>query len=47
MIVKYVPDPLNKHYFICGPDQMNKDLKILLLEKGVPKDLVKLENMGF
>jgi len=47
MIVKYVPDPLNKHYFICGPDQMNKDLKLLLLEKGVPKELVKLENMGF
>ncbi len=47
MIVKYVPEPLNKHYFICGPDQMNKDLKALLLEKGVPKELVKLENMGF
>ena len=47
MIVKYVPEPLTKHYFICGPDQMNKDLKVLLLEKGVPKELVKLENMGF
>lgn len=47
MIVKYVPEPLNKHYFICGPDQMNKDLKTLLLEKGVPKEMVKLENMGF
>jgi glycine betaine catabolism B len=47
MIEKYVPEPLAKHYFICGPDQMNKDLKILLLEKGVPKELVKLENMGF
>lgn len=47
MIVKYVPQPLDKHYFICGPDQMNKDLKALLLEKGVPKELVKLENMGF
>jgi len=47
MIVKHVPEPLNKHYFICGPDQMNKDLKELLLAKGVPKALVKLENMGF
>lgn len=47
MICKYVPEPLSKHYFICGPDQMNKDLKVLLLEKGVPKELVKLENMGF
>jgi ferredoxin-NADP reductase len=47
MITKYVPDPNNVHYFICGPDQMNKDLKALLLEKGVPKERVKLENMGF
>jgi ferredoxin-NADP reductase len=47
MIERHVPEPLNKHYFICGPDQMNKDLKALLLEKGVPKELVKLENMGF
>jgi ferredoxin-NADP reductase len=47
LIVKHVPEPLDKFYFICGPDQMNKDLKALLLEKGVPKDKVKLENMGF
>jgi len=47
MITKHVPEPMNKHYFICGPDQMNKDLKVLLLEKGIPKELVKLENMGF
>ncbi|HTB34677.1 MAG TPA: FAD-binding oxidoreductase [bacterium] len=47
MIERHVPQPLDKHYFICGPDQMNKDLKALLLEKGVPKALVKLENMGF
>ena len=47
MIVKHVAGPMDKHYFICGPDQMNKDLKATLLEKGVPKDLVKLENMGF
>jgi ferredoxin-NADP reductase len=47
MITKYVPDPMNVHYFICGPDQMNKDLKVLLLEKGVAKERVKLENMGF
>jgi ferredoxin-NADP reductase len=47
MICKYVPEPMNVHYFICGPDQMNKDLKALLLEKGVDKTRVKLENMGF
>ena len=47
MIQRHVPEPLDKHYFICGPDQMNKDLKALLLEKGVPRPLVKLENMGF
>jgi len=47
LITKYVEEPLAKHYFICGPDQMNKDIKALLLEKGVPKELVKLENMGF
>ena len=47
MITKYVDDPMNVHYFICGPDQMNKDLKVLLLEKGVDKARVKLENMGF
>jgi ferredoxin-NADP reductase len=47
LICKYVPDPMNVHYFICGPDQMNKDLKVLLLEKGVDKARVKLENMGF
>ena len=47
MITKYVLDPMNVHYFICGPDQMNKDLKALLLEKGVDKTRVKLENMGF
>jgi ferredoxin-NADP reductase len=47
MIERHVPDPMDKHYFICGPDQMNKDLKALLLDKGVPKALVKLENMGF
>jgi ferredoxin-NADP reductase len=47
LITKHVPEPLTKHYFICGPDQMNKDIKALLLEKGVPKELVKLENMGF
>jgi ferredoxin-NADP reductase len=47
MIERHVPEPMAKHYFICGPDQMNKDLKALLLEKGVPKELVKLENMGF
>jgi ferredoxin-NADP reductase len=47
MIERHVPEPLDKHYFICGPDQMNKDLKALLLDKGVPKALVKLENMGF
>ncbi len=47
MIERHVPAPLEKHYFICGPDQMNKDLKDLLLAKGVPKDKVKLENMGF
>jgi glycine betaine catabolism B len=47
MICKYVPEPLKVNYFICGPDQMNKDLKVLLAEKGVPKELVKLENMGF
>jgi ferredoxin-NADP reductase len=47
MILKYVPEPMNVHYFICGPDQMNKDLKVLLLEKGVDKTRVKLENMGF
>ena len=47
MIGRHVPEPLAQHYFICGPDQMNKDLKALLLDKGVPKALVKLENMGF
>ncbi|MES2201236.1 MAG: FAD-binding oxidoreductase [candidate division FCPU426 bacterium] len=50
MICKYVGDTetvMNAHYFICGPDQMNKDLKALLLEKGIDKNLVKLENMGF
>jgi ferredoxin-NADP reductase len=47
MITRHVEDPMNVHYFICGPDQMNKDLKVLLLEKGVPKERVKLENMGF
>jgi ferredoxin-NADP reductase len=47
MITRHVPDPMNVHYFICGPDQMNKDLKVLLLEKGVAKERVKLENMGF
>ena len=47
MILRHVPDPMDKHYFICGPDQMNKDLKALLLAQGVPKALVKLENMGF
>ncbi len=47
MIERHVPEPKSKAYFICGPDQMNKDLKALLLEKGVPKELVKLENMGF
>ncbi len=47
MIERHVPGPLDKHYFICGPDQMNKDLKDLLLVKGVPRERVKLENMGF
>ena len=47
MIQRHVPEPMAKQYFICGPDQMNKDLKALLLEKRVPKELVKLENMGF
>lgn len=46
MIERHVPEPLAKHYFICGPDQMNKDLKALLIEKGVPREQVKLENMG-
>jgi ferredoxin-NADP reductase len=47
MICKHVPEPMNVHYFICGPDQMNKDLKALLIEKGVDRNRVKLENMGF
>lgn len=47
MICRHVPDPMAPHYFICGPDQMNKDLKALLIEKGVDRTKVKLENMGF
>ena len=47
MILENVDEPMNVHYFICGPDQMNKDISALLLEKGVPKERVKLENMGF
>ncbi|MGH7442281.1 MAG: FAD-binding oxidoreductase [bacterium] len=47
LITRHVPEALGKHYFICGPDQMNRDLKELLLTKGVPKERVKLENMGF
>lgn len=46
MIQRHVPDLMNTHIFICGTDQMNKDLKLLLAEKGVPKERVKLENMG-
>jgi ferredoxin-NADP reductase len=46
MLRRHVPEPLTKHYFLCGPDQMNRDVRALLLEKGVPKELVKLENMG-
>jgi ferredoxin-NADP reductase len=47
MVTRHVEQPLDKYYFICGPDQMNKDLTALLIEKGVPKEKVKLENMGF
>ena len=47
MICRHVTDPMAPHYFICGPDQMNKDLKALLIEKGVDGTKVKLENMGF
>ncbi len=47
MITRHVPEPMAPHYFICGPDQMNKDLKALLIEKGVDRAKVKLENMGF
>lgn len=46
MITRHVPDLMNVHFFVCGPDQMNKDIKTLLLEKGVDKSKIKLENMG-
>lgn len=47
MVKRHISDLNDAHYFICGPDQMNKDLKIALLEAGIPRERVKLENMGF
>lgn len=47
MVTRHVEKPMDVHYFICGPDAMNKGLSALLIEKGCPKERVKLENMGF
>lgn len=46
MLKKYVPDPQNHKWYICGPMKMAMGMKEILLSLGVPADKVKFEGWG-
>jgi len=43
-VLKHVKTPEKKSFFLCGPLQMIKDFNTVLMEKGVPKELIHKES---
>jgi glycine betaine catabolism B len=46
LLRRYVPDLGKQQIHICGPTELNKSVKSLLLEAGISADLIQLESFG-
>lgn len=47
MVAKYVVQPTEQHYFICGPQGLMDTSRAVLLSLGVPASQIHTEDFGF